>query len=297
MPVSKYALLGLNADYCIVWCSNDEHATRIDSIPIDAIRGKHIAEAFPQFSIPLESGRWVQLGTNRGCARTLDIRDQGEGYQGVEWIVQFTPALLSARIDEATKAARLIQDARSNLMTEFHQSGQQILSALLLRLGAMGTAATEEEMQEIRNLATSAQTEMRTLTRTVVPIALATEGLGAALAVLAETLRERGTATLMVPEDNGRRFPEVVEICAYEAIRGLLSRVSTLKLTQASASLHATPTTLRVIVELDILATEAQLGPSDYVRELLSRTLATQTTEVGSSETTVVLEFPLGVTP
>jgi signal transduction histidine kinase len=189
-------------------------------------------------------------------------------------------------------AGQLFQSARSEIMTELHRGGQQVLSALLLRLGGMGETGSKEDMREIRSLVAKAQTDMRALTQTVVPTALETLGLGAALAHLSKVLDEQGEVSLLVPNDSGHRFDEAVEITAYEVIRGILTRLGHNGLRCASVTLHTHHDVLRIIIEVDIVVSQEMIVASEYCQVLLQQCHASLRSDVGSESTTVVLEFP-----
>ena len=179
-------------------------------------------------------------------------------------------------------------------MTELHHTGQQVLSALLIRLGGMGESGSKDDMREIRSLVVKAQTDMRAMTQTVVPKVLAEQGLGAALSRLSEVLAEQGEVSLAVSNDDGQRYPETVEIAAYELIRGILTRLRHTGLRRASVTLHARDEALRALLELDQIVTETPLISSDYCQALLGECDASLRSDVGGNGTTVVLEFPVG---
>jgi len=287
MAVSNFALLGLNAERRIVWrCDHDSGL-----IPPNT-SGMLLQEVFPEFPETLEVDRWTQLGQGKGEA-PLSVRSLKVETGELAWLLQFNASGSKDTTGSSrTSSAHLFQSARRELMTELHHTGQQVLTALLVRLGGMGESGSEDDMREIRSLVVKAQTDMRAMTQTVVPTVLAASGLGAALSRLSEVLTEQGEVSLTVPADDRQRYPESVEIAAYELIRGILTRLRPTGLRRASVTLHARDEGLRALLELDQIVAEDTLLSSDYCHVLLNECDASLRSDTGSNGTTVVLEFP-----
>ena len=292
MAVSNFALLGLNAEHRIVWhCDNDSGL-----IPPNT-SGMLLQEAFPKIPETLEPDRWTQLSLHSGEA-PLSVRSHKVDTAKLTWLLQFDASGSKATTGlSRPSSAHLFQSARRELMTELHHTGQQVLTALLIRLGGMGESGSEDDMREIRSLVVKAQTDMRAMTQTVVPNVLAASGLGAALSQLSQVLAEQGEVSLAVPNDDGQRYSEPVEIAAYELIRGILTRLRNTGLRRASVTLHARDGALRALLELDQIVTEDTLISSAYCQVLLNECDASVRSDVDSNGTTLVLEFPIRSLP
>ncbi len=290
MTVSNFALLGLDADHRIVWRCDRKSS----SLPT-SLNGKLLSEAFPKLPNVLDVNDWTTL-SSEGEAPPIAVRSHKVECEGLAWILEFDGASGSSQkgFQVAPTPAHLFQGARNEIMTELHRGGQQVLSALLMRLGGMGKTGSEDDMREIRFLVAKAQADMRTLTQTIAPTALKTHGLSAALARLADVLDEEGEVSLVVPRADGYRFDEAAEIAAYEVIRGIVVRLAHEGLTSASVTLHTYNGILRIIIELNIVVTQETIEASPYCQQLLAQTGASIRSDVDSTSTTVVLEFPEG---
>ena len=263
-----------------------------------SINGKLLSEAFPELPNLLDINNWTSLSREEQATpiaiRSHVVRSHKVDCEGLAWLLEIASATGSnqAGTQVAPTPAHLFQSSRNEIMTELHRGTQQVLSALLMRLGAMGQTGNEDEMREIRFLVAKAQADMRRLTQTVVPTALKTHGLSAALARLSDVLEEEGEVSLVVPRADGYRFDEAAEIAAYEVIRGIVMRLAHEGLTSASVTLHTYNESLRIIVELNIVVTQERIEASEYCQQLLEQCDASIRSDVDSTSTTVVLEFP-----
>jgi signal transduction histidine kinase len=288
MSDSNFALLGLDTDKRVVWKS--ESAA---SLLPDGLSGQLLEEVFPNLRGQIELERAVQVeapGTSdRFCV--LPSRVQSSDY---EWLVRLdrdeqesgqTNRLLAWRIVD------VCHESRVDLVEELHQGVQQVLAALLIRLGGMGETASEDNMREIRDLVARALDDLRTVTKTVAPAAL-DAGLNAALVEFSEILARHAGLKLLVPTGELRRYPRSIEIVAYDAIRVLLTACSHRGIKEASVSLHDTPGALRVIVELH----DFTKGIDDVLERLEEKFLgyvhASVAIEIDSENSTLVFSFP-----
>jgi signal transduction histidine kinase len=142
--------------------------------------------------------------------------------------------LLDALHDDRARMGRLAakvisaqDEERSRIGRELHDSTAQTLAGLMFQLSAAArdaAPAQRERLAELRDMATAALEEVRTLSHTVYPRVLDDLGLAAALEWLARRARERGVlAALVRAQDMGGKVPPAAASVLYgvaqEALR------------------------------------------------------------------------------
>lgn len=137
-----------------------------------------------------------------------------------------------ARMRQLAMQVITAQDAeRARIARELHDSTAQTLAALSFQLSAAARdckdAADRQRIEEIRQLATDALEEVRSLSHTVYPRVLDDLGLSAALGWLARRTREQRDVEIEVDADTPpERIPPVVEAALYRvAQESLLNAV------------------------------------------------------------------------
>ena len=128
----------------------------------------------------------------------------------------------------AAEVLRAGEAERARIAHELHDSTAQTLAALKLQLAALGaTAADPDRMAEIgrvKDLASVALEEVRTLALTVHPRVLDDLGLGAALEGLArETQAECGPEIEVIVEEGADRLPRDVATVLFGVAREALA--------------------------------------------------------------------------
>jgi signal transduction histidine kinase len=135
--------------------------------------------------------------------------------------------IVSAREDEARRVAALL-----------HDDAVQRLTALALRLELAERRAPEAEIGPLAAEAQAITRSMRQLMTELHPAVLESQGLSAAIEVVAEPLRERGVRVLI--DSPERRAPADVEQVAYRVVQEAL----------ANALKHARATHVYISIEL-----------------------------------------------
>ena len=147
-----------------------------------------------------------------------------------------------ARMRQLAMQVISAQDAeRARIARELHDSTAQTLAGLSLQLSAAARdcedAACRARLDEIRELASEALEEVRTLSHTVYPRVLDDLGLSAALGWLARRTREQRDVEIEVDADTpAARIPPVVEAALYRVAQESL----------LNATKHAAPRQVRI---------------------------------------------------
>jgi signal transduction histidine kinase len=139
---------------------------------------------------------------------------------------------LQARVDTLSRTRRQAVDAQAaelrRIERDLHDGAQARLVALTMQLGRAEAALAHDPeaaalVRAAREEATVAIQELRALARGIAPPLLADRGLVAA----AQSLADRGHASLVVSADNGgERVPPAVENAAYFVIAEALTNVA-----------------------------------------------------------------------
>ena len=141
--------------------------------------------------------------------------------------------LEAERRHSASAALEAQERERARVARDLHDEVNQALTALVLRIEALRTAAPAElsdELAETARVASQAMEELLTLARQLRPTALDDLGLKAALVGLVEdTGRQSGIETAFESDESGRPFselPDEIQLVTYRVAQEALTNAA-----------------------------------------------------------------------
>jgi signal transduction histidine kinase len=161
----------------------------------------------------------------------------------------------------ATKVIRAQDEERARIARELHDATAQTMAAVVLQLSVAESACNDEELatklHEIRDTATEALEEIRTLSHTIYPRVLEDLGLHAALDWLARRTRETSSLEVGVTLRGAGSVPATIASGLY--------RVAQEALLNAVRHASATTVELRLDVEPEYVSLEIEDDGNGFV--------------------------------
>lgn len=161
----------------------------------------------------------------------------------------------------ATKVIRAQDEERARIARELHDATAQTMAAVVLQLSVVESACEDEEvatkLHEIRDTATEALEEIRTLSHTIYPRVLEDLGLRAALDWLARRTRETSSLEVGVTLRGAGSVPATIASALY--------RVAQEALLNAVRHASATTVELRLDVEPEYVSLEIEDDGTGFV--------------------------------